>query len=411
MSATVEELEKKIDILADEVDELKLGETMVKEQRVHLFGYGEMHYNNNAGDDGLKNTPSKDIMNFHRMVIGLGVDFSDNIKFTSEVDFENGFADPYIEFAYLDFLISDQFNIRAGSLVTPVGYINEIHEPTTFYSVERPYTDRLMIPTTWPEGGVGIFGNIVPGLSYKLYGQASLTSADGKKFFQAKNGLRKGRYKAEKAPASDIAVVGRLEYTGLPGLSIGASLYRGNTTQNVDGIGSGSVTLWDVDTRYRFKDVELRGMYVQFNVGDAGAINTTNLANSNINNASDGVGSQGVGLRVEAAYHLGDLLFGGKRKSVHKHDEEWYHPGTLQDWQVPAEMDLVPFVRYEQINSQDKMPSGFTANPKYDREVFTFGVAFFPHKDVVVKADLETWQSGDSAFDYNQFNLGIGYMF
>ncbi len=403
--STTGELEGRINALADEIEALKAEDGGTKD-RVHLFGYGEMHYNANAGDSGLKSNPGKDVLNFHRMVIGLGVDISDKIKFTSEVDFENGFKEPYIEFAYLDFLISEKFNIRAGSMVTPVGYINETHEPTTFYSVERPYTDKLIIPTTWPEGGVGIFGNAMPGLSYKLYAQASLSSADGTKSFRGKDGLRKGRSKAAKAIANDIAVVGRLEYTGLPGLNLGASLYRGNSTQNRQGQAGGAVTLWDVDARFRINDLELRGMYSQYNIGDAGVINTANTNTIN----GDGVGSKGVGKRIEIAYHLGAALF-GKGAKVHDHEENWYHPGELQDWQKPTEMDLVPFVRYEAINTQATMPIGSTADPKYDRRVTTVGIAFLPARDVVVKADYEMWKSGDTAFSYNQFNLGVGYMF
>ncbi len=404
-----EELEGKINALADEIEQLKeKGET--GKNKVHLFGYGEMHYNGNAGSDGLKNIPANDIMNFHRMVIGMGIDFSDRIKFTSEIDFENGFTAPYIEFAYLDFLISEQFNIRAGSLVTPIGYINETHEPTTFYSVERPYTERLIIPTTWPEGGVGIFGNAMPGLSYKLYAQASLSSADGTKFFQAKNGLRKGRSKAANAIANNIAVVGRLEYTGISGLNVAGSFYKGNSTQNKQGVTAGAVTLWDVDARFRFNGIELRGMYVQYNVGDAGIINAVNVTNGNIATLSDGIGSKGVGKRIEIAYHLGAALF-GKSKKTQGHDEEWLHAGALQSWQKPTEMDIIPFVRYENINTQATMPVGSIADPKYDRKVTTMGIAFLPNSDVVAKADIEMWKSGNSLFNYNQFNLGIGYMF
>ena len=53
-----------------------------------------------------------------------------------------------LEQAYLDFLLSRRFNVRAGMLLVPVGIINERHEPPTYYGVERPFVDTVIVPTT-----------------------------------------------------------------------------------------------------------------------------------------------------------------------------------------------------------------------------------------------------------------------
>ena len=42
------------------------------------------------------------------------------------------------------------------ALLVPVGFLNEVHEPPTFYGVERNPVEKNVIPTTWWEGGIGI---------------------------------------------------------------------------------------------------------------------------------------------------------------------------------------------------------------------------------------------------------------
>ena len=50
-----------------------------------------------------------------------------------------------------------------------MGFINEIHEPPFYHGVIRPEVEQRIIPTTWREGGVGIFGTLAPGLDYRCY--------------------------------------------------------------------------------------------------------------------------------------------------------------------------------------------------------------------------------------------------
>jgi len=46
----------------------------------------------------------------------------------------------------------------------PVGIINIYHEPPSFNGVDRPEVDTYVIPTTWREPGVGLFGALAEGL-------------------------------------------------------------------------------------------------------------------------------------------------------------------------------------------------------------------------------------------------------
>ena len=359
-------LEEKIQILAEEVDALKEKQPEGIEKKLHFHGYGELHYNNTS-EDG-----KNDKMDLHRMVLGWTYHFNDWIVLGAEVDFEHSASEMELEYAHLSFLLSDAFNIRIGSMLMPVGYLNEFHEPPLFYSVERPYVQAKIIPTTWQEGGVGIFGSPHPDLNYRLYLVGGLDAS----MFTASSGIRSGRGKVAEAKADDLAVVGRLEYGGIPGLNLGISGYLGNAAQGNSALGDATVSILEGDVRFRWKDLELTGLIASVNVDDTKKINTA---------TGQVIGEEMLGWYAEGAYHVGKLF-------------------------LPKKQDLVLFVRHEQFNTQEDVDASLTADPANDREVTTFGVAYYPIPQVAVKADFERWEN-KTGNDWNQFNLGAAYMF
>jgi hypothetical protein len=237
--------------------------------RVSIHGYGELHYNNPktgaAVPDG-GDTPAQ--MDFHRLVIGVSYSFSERISFHAEVDFEHAATELELEMAYLDFLVTPEINFRAGSLLMPVGPLNEFHEPPLFYSVERPYVQAYIIPTTWQEGGAGIFGAAGGALRYRVYAVAGLDA----KGFSASRGIRGGRGGVAEQPSEDLAVVGRLEAIGLPGIDAGFSFYKGGAGQGDEALEDASVGIVEGDVRFRTRGLDLRAVVARVGVGGADRI-------------------------------------------------------------------------------------------------------------------------------------------
>ncbi len=355
------DMEKKIENLTADLEELKM-EQPAEESKIHFHGYGELHYNAVESKE--------DELDMHRMVIGLSYHFSDRILLDVEVDFEHAAQEMELEFAHLDFLINDAFNIRAGALLMPVGYLNEFHEPPLFYSVERPYVQKYIIPTTWQEGGVGIFGEVGTGLRYRAYVVGGLDAAG----FKASSGIRSGRQKVSEGKAEDLAFVGRLEYVGMPGLQIGASFYTGEADQGDNALSGASVTLTEVDGKYRIGNMELIGLYTLIDIDETDKIFAV---------TGQAVGEEQVGWYVEAAFHL----------PIPSSDQEW-----------------VGFVRREEFDTQKELASGLTKDKANDREVTTFGLAYYPISEIAIKAGYEMWEDGTGK-DWNVFNLGMAYMF
>ena len=136
-----------------------------------VSGYMDFHVNN----DGLNPTQ----FDFHRFVLMFWHVFSDRIRFWSEIELEHALVEGgeptgelELEQAYLDFLINPRFNFRAGMLLTPMGIINERHEPPSFHGVERPFTDTVIIPTTWFGSGAGVTGDLGKGFPLRKVGEA-----------------------------------------------------------------------------------------------------------------------------------------------------------------------------------------------------------------------------------------------
>ena len=125
-----------------------------------LSGYMDFHFTKQQAADGQ--------LDFHRFVLLITHQFSDRIRFVSEVELEHAFVEGLersgeveLEQAYVDFLLSRRFNVRAGMLLAPIGILNERHEPPVYYGVERPLLETVIIPTTWFEAGAGIHGGHV----------------------------------------------------------------------------------------------------------------------------------------------------------------------------------------------------------------------------------------------------------
>src|SRR5689334_21325191 len=186
-----------------------------------LSGYMEIHLNK------VEDLPAE--ADLHRFVLMVGHSFSDRIKFWSEVEVEHAFVEGEeesgevaVEQAYIDLAIHRRFNVRAGMVLTPIGILNERHEPPTFHGVERTFVDTVIIPTTWRDVGVGLFGDLGRGFSYKTYVMPGLNAIG----FSAEEGIAEGRQQGSHADASDPALTGRLEFRN-HGLTAGGSFWYG----------------------------------------------------------------------------------------------------------------------------------------------------------------------------------------
>jgi hypothetical protein len=375
--------QQKIQELRDDVTKLNeshkldISETMGK---IKLGGYGDIHANFTEGSESDKG-------DFHRLVLYLGYDFGDWIKFHSETELEHAFVNDgdgeiSLEQAHFDFLLSDNLNVRAGRILTPIGIINKTHEPPTFNGVERPNFAKYIIPTTWSSDGVGLFGSLNPSINYEAYVVAGL---DGDSF--SSSGIRGGRIKSEQS-LNEVAFAGRLDFhpfeevlsNSEQSLRLGLSSYLGGLDNTDGGGGSGKdgeIAMTSADFQYSISKFDFRGV----------------IANTNIDGARNfggGVAEEMFGWYLEGAYHFWP--------------DEW-KTGKLE------KSDATVFVRYEEYDTQHEMPSGIAKDRTKDVDEVTAGVNFYLTPNFVIKADYQISDDTSGSDRDDLFNLGIGWMF
>ena len=281
---SIEDVRKELDQLTEEVDEMR-GLFGTLRKNVNVTGYGETHFN--LPIDGERST----VFDAHRFVLGINARFTDWIFLSAEIDYEHAAQALEFEMAYLDFLFDPKVNFRAGTVLIPVGFLNEFHEPVLFWTVERPQFHSRVIPTSWNGTGggfFGTFGNFLGGMNYRLYAVNSLrsistdpsTSSCGHGgggtcgFFRGKDGVRNGRRFPDSLVVADMAVTGRFEFSNLfPGFQLGGSFYTGNTTHGLIAE-DGRTTIIEGDIKYRRKWFEMNASIANIHISDAGALNT-----------------------------------------------------------------------------------------------------------------------------------------
>ena len=391
----IEELQRRLDLLAAEVERLRSGEevqpvsvddarrlglapsaasTYGQARGVSIAGYGEMLFENYADEnEGGAATGQTTKADFLRAIIYAGYRFNDKFLFNSEIEIEHA-DEIYVEFAYLDYQATDNIGVRGGMLLAPMGLVNEFHEPTVFLGAERPVTEQRIIPSTWRENGAGIYGAF-DRVSFRAY---VMNGFDGLEF--SSKGVRGGRQKGNKAKATSMAFTGRVDVTPTPGVFVGASLYTGDSGQGqvmVDGAEYGvRTTIFDLHGAAQVRGLDVRGLFARAHLDDAAQLNQL---------LGKGVGERMQGAYIQVGY---DLLSQTNSAGV----------------------ALTPYVRYEQVDTQDRVPEGLSRSLSTDNTYLTAGIELKPISNIVVKVD-HAWVSNDAETGVNQFNVSMGYAF
>jgi len=260
-----------------------------------------------------------------------------------------------LEQAYIDFDLTANHTARGGLFLIPVGILNEVHEPTTFYGVERNPIESDIIPTTWWEGGAALHGRLGTDFGYDLALHSGLkVPTTGAGAYR----IRNGRQKVAKSDANNGAVTARLKWSGIPGVSAAATVQRQSDIAQgaaADGV-AGEATLWEAHATFARGPFGLRVLYASWDL--------------------DGSGPKALGRDKQ---------------------EGWY---------VEPSYKLTPSIGvFARFNRWDNEAGDSADSEKKQRDI---GLNYWPHEDVVVKLDYQN-QSG--AANDDGVNLGIGYMF
>ena len=357
-----------------------------------IGGYGSIDYNQPVDSDVRKTG----VMDVHRFIMLLGYSFNNRTQFISEIEFEH-VVEVYIEQAFLQHKLNNFINFRAGLMLTPMGITNEYHEPNLFRGVERPFIDNHISPTTWREIGAGFMGYILPAsLKYQAYLMNGFIGYNGQPLLSGR-GLRSGRQKGADSIFSSPNFAGKVEFFGIRGLNVGASVYSGDTQSTLyEGLEKDNdaamakadssvvgINMLGLDARYSTGGLELKGQFYYTSLSNTLGYN---LFTAKADGTPNDLGSAHIGYYVEASYNLFRSL-----------------PNTTSE--------LSPFIRYERWNTQHKMAQGFTANPSMEKQAIVTGIEWEMARGALLKADMQFVKSPADAKYVKTINAGVGVMF
>lgn len=353
-SKEVKALEEKVEMLADllEEKEASFGEG----NKAHIGGYGELHYN-------LLDADGEDIreLDLHRMVLFFGYEFNDWARFVAELEVEHIIASAgsrgavELEQVYVEFDLKDNLHLKTGAMLMPLGIINETHEPTTFYGVERPIIETTIIPTTWWSTGAAITHKFDNGFSYDVFITEGLKTEDPANGSDAEPfNIKRGKQKGSFADAFDLAVTSRVKYTGIPGLELaGYVQYQPDLDQSAIDSYADSATLVGAHAIYQMNDLTFKGLFARWDL--------------------DGADAAAAGKDVQEGGYL------------------------EVDWRVNENWGL--FVRH----------SAWSLEFEVESEQTDIGFNYYPFEQVVFKVDYQL--QNDDAGNTDGVNMGFGYHF
>lgn len=394
-------------------------DTSEQTKKIKLGGYGEILYrhfdygpNQRASSTGSL-PDSRAEVDVPRFALTLESYFTDDIFLEAEVEFEHLGAGSSLELEYEEFgeyefesekggevlleelqitkIFLDEIKLRVGRFYVPVGLLSKAHLPTDYFTSVRPESESQIIPAVWSETGLEVFGKLFGSLNYRAQVVNGLESTG----FSSERWIVEGHQdKFEFIKATNLAVALRFDYSGIDNLLFGVSGYYGNTSGNrpkpedMQGV-DGNVSIIDFHTLYNHKDLIARGLFLYGHLENSDIISQRNVSISrNIQTPRTPVAEVAMSYYIEAGYNV--LKF---------FDEE-------------TALKLFPFGRYEYYNSMEQVTGNVFADPRFKRNLITFGINFFVLPNLVLKADYSMRQVGgfDSIYnDENTFGLSIGF--
>lgn len=359
-----------------------------------ISGYGEVKYEYNSYTrTALATVP--------RAVMFIGHRFNERYQLFSEWELENAKTDGgefSVEQLFIKYNINRNLYITTGLFTPRIGIINENHLPTTFNSIDRPYVETLIIPATWREIGIGLYGQSesILGLNYAV----SLTNGlDASKFTNG-TGIRGGRGEGNTLNAKTIGITPsvlyyhnnlRLQASGYYGGSVGVSPRQADSLYLETGPLGSAVAMAEANAQYKHNGISIKALAVYTNITKAADINRAFASNTP---------SAMLGGYAELGYNI-----------LHKKQ---------------AVKSLTIYARYEYIDLNSKVPTNGISTGINKQQYILGGINFAPIRGLAFKLEyrLRTTDAPNPALVINPFpqqqayptsinyvGIGMGYSF
>lgn len=365
------------------------------------FGPDRYNYSSGAPSD------NRSLISMPRAVFSFDYKFRKDLIFSTELEFEHGGTGSAMELEYeeageyelevekagevvleqLHFtkIFKPWLQLRVGHMIVPVGQTNARHESVMYFGTIRPESETSIIPLTWHETGISLLGN------YRRWSyQLMLVNGLDANGFTSAYWVREGKQGIfEDVKMTDPAAAIRVENTSVRGLRLAVSAYSGKSTGNtakpvnMEGL-DGRVSILSGDFEYNNRKLIVKGNVVSGDLSDSYQISAINkTVSKNIQYARTPVAKNALAYGIEAGYAF-------RLRSTTER--------------------IIPFARYEYYNSMEKTVDGMHADPRFQRDVLSFGLNYYLMSSLALKADYSHRRIGMG--DYNNENtIGLALVY
>lgn len=397
----------------------------VKQQpsRLSIGGYGEAVVSRNFFSDNInryshasdyKDAKSHGRFDLPHVTFSIGYEFGKGWRVSSEIEFEHGGTESAVELEadeageyeseierggevvleqfWIEKTFSSALNLRMGHIIVPVGYTNGNHLPTEFFTVFRPEGENTILPCTWHETGVSLWGRIgawryealvIPGLDSELFSRQNWIKGGSASPYEFKVGNK-------------YAGVLRLDNYSVKGLRLGVSGYYGHSFMN--GVQpstadkykkmKGAVTIGSFDFEYKGYNLIARGYLDYGHLDDSEEISKYNRnMPKNSPSPRTNVASDAMCAGIEVGYDIFSKI----------------------ERMAQKQQKFFLFGRYETYDSMYKTASNITDNEWCGRQCIVGGINYYPIREVVIKAEYSAGLMKSQYNDENRLSIGVAY--
>jgi hypothetical protein len=386
-------------------------EIFYSKKRITFSGYAE--FNNVFNGGNKRDISSGDLELYfntlYRVSPFIGVRISKNWFWITELGVEHieGNGESHTNFfpeSYMDIIFRSWLSVRFGILPLNIGYINNNEEPLLFFSVNRPETERIILPSEWIEMGISFYGDVFNKVNYSLGFTNGILARD----FQSPTWIRQGA-QGQLESFNKIAINAQINYLPAPNLTMSLSSYFNLSGRDDDielnGISntvSAPVRVISGYARWDKSGFRIIGMGVFGNLGETRELY---LLTEKEQGTAQVLGQEAFGFYIEPSFDIFSLFSSISTKVISGKIFTLNHP------------ELPFFVRYERLDTHSKIDASL-ANFDLIRTnlgVWTYGFNFRPNQKIALKFDVQNRNKLTPVVGIpNQewlFELGLGIEF
>jgi hypothetical protein len=377
------------------------------EATTHRFFYSD-DFNRYKYPENYTSVPSRGQFDLPHVVFSISYNFGKGWSVSTEIEFEHGGTGSTIEIEDEEFgeyeqevekggeIVLEQFwiqksfnkyiNIRMGHIIVPIGITNQYHMPIEYFTVLRPEEETSILPVTWHEYGISLWGNA----GKWSYNAMFLAGLDAERFSD-RGWIKDGAVSPyEFKIANSYAGAFRVDYRAVEGLRIGLSGYYGlsakNSLKNRYEEIYGDVLIGSLDATYNYNNVIARGTFVYGHLWDSFEISRKNKnMSSNSPSPRTNVASGAMCYFVEAGYDIFSFF--------PKLEEQKFYI----------------FGHFGYYHSMFNTVEGILSDARFERHIASAGINYYPLPQIVIKAEFSSRIFNSPYNNENTISLGVMY--